>query len=102
MRINFEPSETFDTNEDFVSDSNLVGFYHPREIVCDPVLTLARKRQLLAYWGSDVHAVAGAPALRAARGATVSIDDIHAALCELDDMVDVAAISSQTISGASV
>lgn len=85
----------------FVSDSDLIGFNRPSEIVHDPMLTLERKRQLLAYWGSDIHAVAGTPALRAyAFGAAVSIDDIQAALCELDNMVDLAAIPHGAASGA--
>jgi len=96
---NFDTSET---DDDLVSDSDLIGYNRPREIVNDPALTLARKRQLLAHWGSDIHAVFGAPALRAfARGPAVSIDDIQAALCELDEMVDPAAIASRTSSGAS-
>jgi hypothetical protein len=87
-------------DEAFVCDSDLVGYSRPREIVHDPMLTLARKRQLLAYWGSDIHAVAGAPALRSyAQGTTVSIDDIKSALCELDEMVDHAAIPSVQRSG---
>jgi hypothetical protein len=90
----------FDESDALVSDSDLIGFNHPREIVRDPVLTLARKRQLLAYWGSDVHALPGAPALRSyAFGPTVTIDDIQAALCELDDMVDLAAIPADAARG---
>jgi hypothetical protein len=77
----------------FVSDSDLIGFWRPRDIVDDPVLTLARKRQLLAYWASDIHAVAGQPALRSySEGPTVSIDDIKEALCALDTMIDPAAM----------
>ncbi len=57
------PSYAFD-DDVFVSDSDLIGFWKPSEIVSDPVLTLARKRRLLAYWVSDIHAVAGQPALR--------------------------------------
>ena len=77
-----------------VSDSDLIGFWRPSEIVSDPMLTLARKRQLLAYWASDIHAVAGAPALRSyAHGPTVSIDEIQEALCDLDTMVDGATIA---------
>ncbi len=102
MRMNFDPSELFEADDDLVTDSDLVGYNRPSEIVHDPVLTVARKRQLLAHWGSDIHAVAGAPALRTyARGATVCIDDIQAALRDLDDMVDLAAIGSKAASGAS-
>lgn len=79
----------------FVSDSDLIGFFKPDEIVRDPVLTLARKRQLLAFWASDIHAVRSAPALRSyAFGPTVSIDEIQAALRKLDEMVDLPAIPS--------
>lgn len=93
MQTEFYPSDAFDEDA-FVSESDLIGFRKPGEIVHDPVLTMARKRQLLAYWASDIHAVAGQPALRnCAHGPTVSIDEIHAALCELDTMVDSGAIA---------
>lgn len=89
-----------DFDDAFVSDSDLLGFTRPKDIVDDPLLTVARKRQLLAYWGSDVHAVMGAPALRSyAFGPTVSIDDIQDALKRLDEMVDLAAIPSPQGSG---
>lgn len=86
--------DRFDDNfEPFVSDSDLIGYLRPSEIVRDPVLSVARKRQLLAYWASDIHAVRGVPALRAyASGPAVTIDQIKAALAELDTMVDAAAI----------
>lgn len=77
----------------FVSDADLIGFETPRDIVADPLLSVARKRQLLAYWGSDIHAVTGAPALRScAYGPVVTIDEIKAALVALDEMIDLAAI----------
>ncbi|MGN6486534.1 MAG: hypothetical protein ACTHLT_01780 [Devosia sp.] len=95
MRTNLDLAETFDLDTALVSDSDLMGFNRPQDIVQDPLLTLGRKRQLLAYWASDIHAVAGAPALRTyAFGPAVSIDDIQAALTELDAMVDLAAIPS--------
>jgi hypothetical protein len=84
----------------FVTDSDLIGFWQPAEIVHDPMLTLARKRQLLAYWASDIHAVTGEPALRSyAHGPTVSIDEIKAALCDLDTMVDLAAMPTSAGAG---
>lgn len=93
MRTNLAFERLDDEFDAFVSDSDLIGYFKPSEIVHDPVLTLARKRQLLAYWGSDVHAVRGAPALRSyASGPAVLIDDIQAALVELDTMVDAGAI----------
>jgi hypothetical protein len=102
MRKTLDTSPISDFDDAFVSDSDLIGFDRPRDIVQDPMLTLGRKRQLLAYWGSDIHAVAGSPALRAyAFGTAVSIDDIREALCELDEMVDLPAIPQVVSSGAS-
>ena len=93
MRTETSVIDLPDVDDAFVSDSDLIGFWKPSEIVHDPILTLARKRQLLAYWASDIHAVTGAPALRSyAHGTTVTIDEIQAALRALDDMVDMAAI----------
>ena len=61
-------------------------FAHPRDVVRHPTLTVAEKRAILASWASDASAIASCPALRAPPGlkATVSIDDILDALCELD------------------
>ena len=90
MRIN---QTSLDFEDASVSDSDLIGFDTPCAIVTDPLLSLARKRQLLAYWASDIHAVPGAPALRTyLMGPVVTIDDIKDALIALDDMVDFAAI----------
>jgi hypothetical protein len=87
--------------EDFeVTDSDLVGYYHPREIVSDPGLTVGRKRELLSHWASDTHAVAGAPALRCAAGVTVSLDDIHDALRRVDEMTDVPGLTRANASMA--
>lgn len=102
MRTDLSFIDPVDTDDSFVSDSDLMGFNRPRDIVHDPVLTVARKRQLLAYWASDIHAVAGAPALRAyAFGPAVFIDEIQEALIELDDMVDLPAINTTSLTGAS-
>ena len=93
MRTETSVIDLHEIDEAFVSDSDLIGFFKPSEIVHDPVLTLARKRQLLAYWGSDIHAVAGAPALRTyAHGATVterqrrqgSLQLVHAVCFRID------------------
>lgn len=84
-----------------VSDSDLIGFASPKDIVQDPLLSLARKRQLLAFWASDIHAVPGAPALRSYRmGPVVSIDAIKDALAALDERVDFAAIPSSSVNSA--
>ena len=102
MRNNIGRAEDFEIADALVSDSDLIGFDRPAEIVEDPILTLPRKRQLLAYWASDIHAVAGSPALRTyAFGPTVPVDDILAALCRLDEMVDFGAMHQPATSGAS-
>jgi hypothetical protein len=61
-------------------------FEHPSDVVSHPDLTLAEKRAILASWASDASAIASCPALRAPKGlkASVSIDAILDALCELD------------------
>ena len=44
--------DTIDADyEAFVSDSDLMGFTRPRDIVTDPMLTVARKRQLPGVLG---------------------------------------------------
>jgi len=63
-------------------------FGHPRDIVSDAKLSLAEKRAILASWASDASAVESCPSLRALAGvrAPVSIDEILAALSELDGL----------------
>lgn len=41
-----------------------VGFLHPLDVVKDPDLDVAAKRQILASWASDVSAVEGRPGFR--------------------------------------
>lgn len=65
------------------------GFMHPDEVVSDLRLTQAEKREILASWASDVHAVPDAPALRQLdNGAVVRIDDILRALKSVSDSED--------------
>lgn len=47
-----------------VEGSHLLGYRHPREIVADESLSVARRRALLAHWLSDRHAVRDVPGLR--------------------------------------
>lgn len=102
MRTDLIQTQSMDFDDAFVSDSDLIGFNRPRDIVHDPVLTLARKRQLLNYWASDVHAVLGSPGLRAyAYGPAVSVGEIRTALADLDEMIDLPAIRSTNLTGAS-
>ena len=59
---------------------------HPAEVVDDPQLTPDEKREILASWASDAHAVANAPALRQIdSGAIVCIDDVLQALRSLNE-----------------
>lgn len=98
MRL-YPKSHRFD--DATVSDSDLIGFASPNDIVQDPLLSLGRKRQLLAFWASDIHAVPGAPALRSYRmGPVVPIDAIKDALAALDERVDFAAIPSSSVNSA--
>ena len=86
------PAPRIGDDEEEFTDLELIGYNHPRDIVRDPTLAPSRKKQLLAYWGSDIHAVAGAPALRCVRGTTVTIDDIQTAMNTLDEELDAAAM----------
>src|SRR5690606_5850782 len=87
-------------DEDEVTDSDLVGYYRAADIVGDPALSPSRKRALLAYWASDIHAVAGAPGLRSIRGVTVTIDSLLDAMVELDAAIDQGAmVAAEASSG---
>ena len=67
-----------------------VYFMHPDEVAEDPLLTQAQKREILASWASDIHAVRGAPALRRlGNGPIVHIDHVLEALRSLDEREDV-------------
>lgn len=80
----------FNDPADDVTDGDLIGYSRPRDIVDDLGLPVSRRRALLAYWASDIHAVTGAPALRSyAFGVAVPIDDIFEALKALDDQYDL-------------
>ena len=57
----------------------------PEGVLRSPDLTLAEKREVLARWASDAHAVENAPALRQLDdGAIVGVDEVLAALKALD------------------
>ena len=75
---------------DDVTDSDLIGYARPHDIAADASLPVSRRRALLAYWASDIHAVIGAPALRSyAFGTAVSIDEIFDVLKSLDYQYDL-------------
>lgn len=80
-----------------------VGYHHPREIVADPELTIARKRALLSRWLSDANAIPSAPQWRRSPyGVTASVDDLRKALDKLDEMVEaigLAELAQQSANG---
>ena len=58
---------------------------YPHEVVSDPTMTTAEKRELLASWASDARAVPNLPALRQLdNGNLVTIDSLLRALKRLD------------------
>lgn len=89
-------SDQHTAEDDEISDADLVGYYRASDILNDPSVSTSRKKALLAYWASDIHAVSGAPALRCARGVTVTIDSLFAAMAKLDEQIDHAAMGSNS------
>ena len=94
MRTNLDlpisPADDMD-----ISRGDFVGYFHPREIIADPELTVARKRAMISRWMSDANALPNYPAIRRSpAGVTVVIDQLQYALEQLDEMVDAAAMSS--------
>lgn len=67
------------------SEPDRQSFVHPDEVLEDARLTLAQKRETLAAWASDAHAVPDAPGLRQLDcGAVVPVDAVLGALRALD------------------
>ena len=65
-----------------------VGFLNPDDVVKDPHLTFADKREILSSWASDASAVQDEPGLRWLLGTVepVPLDDVRAAFKRLDAM----------------
>src|ERR1700722_9963560 len=63
-----------------------VGFSHPRDVLKDPALNLAEKREVLASWASDASSVQEEPSLRWLLGTPepVPLAEILEALTRLD------------------
>jgi len=72
-----------------------VGFSHPRDVLKDPGLSLAEKREVLASWASDASSVRDEPSLRWLLGTPepVPLVDVREALTRLD-LWETAATSS--------
>jgi hypothetical protein len=77
-----------------ITRADFIGYFHPREIVADPELTVARKRALLARWMSDANSVSGAPDIRRSpAGVTTTVGHLRDALAKLDEMVEAIALA---------
>ena len=100
------------TNLDLITNSNddleisrvdFVGYHHPREIVADPEITIAKKRALLARWRSDANTPIGSPAIRRSpAGPAATVDELEQALNKLDEMVEAIAFAELRSSGMTV
>ena len=79
-----------------------VGFSHPRDVLKDPGLNLAEKREVLASWASDASSVRDEPSLRWLLGTPepVPLADVREALTRLD-LWEAAAASSLPNTGRS-
>ena len=62
-----------------------VGFISPHDVLKDPHLTIAEKREILASWASDASAVQDEPTMRWLLGTPepVPLDDVREALARL-------------------
>ena len=85
MKIPSPPHQAFDRELDELLHP-AQAFAHPRDVLCDPDLTLNEKRAILASWASDACAVEANPALRRPHGSrqAVTVDEILDALRGLD------------------
>jgi len=63
-----------------------VGFLDPTDVLKDPHLTIAEKREVLSSWASDASAVTDEPWMRWLLGTPepVPLDDVREALMRLD------------------
>lgn len=80
MTVNLEPDDELQP----VNRSDLIGYFHPREIAADASLSVARRRGLLAYWMSDANAIPGTPWMRRSGYVSATLADIREALLSLD------------------
>ena len=80
MTVNLEPDDELQP----VNRSDLIGYFHPREIVADASLSVARRRALLAYWMSDANAIPGTPWMRRSGYVSATLADLREALLSLD------------------
>ena len=81
-------SRTMQINPEGMSTGlNTNSLNHPEQVVSDPALALSQKREILAFWASDRHAVPDKPNLRQVdSGAILEVKEILEALRVLDNM----------------
>ena len=79
-------SKAADTSTSIIMSRRLAPILgHPDHVLRDPGLTVAEKREILARWASDAHAIEDVPALRQLDdGSVVAVDAILQALKSLD------------------
>jgi hypothetical protein len=79
-------SKAADTSTSIIMSRRLAPILgHPDDVVRHPRLTVAEKREILARWASDAHAIEDVPALRQLDdGSVVAVDAILQALKSLD------------------
>lgn len=100
MRTNLD-LDTNSADDLELARADFIGYFHPREIVADPELTVARKRALLAHWLSDANTLSGAPHIRRSpAGVTTSVDALRDGLDKLDEMVEAIGLAELRSSGA--
>jgi hypothetical protein len=76
------------------------AFREPRDVVCHPYLTRREKQAVLARWARDAAAIGAVQALRQdpkERG--VAVDDVLAALGELERTIELPPIHGRPHSG---
>jgi hypothetical protein len=84
-----------------ITRADFVGYFHPREIVHDPELTIARKRAMISRWMSDANALPSLPGIRRSPGGvTASVDDLRYALEKLDEMTEAIGLAEIRQNGA--
>lgn len=79
----FNHPNTPENSTTFADALRVLG--HPDDVLSRPNLTTAEKREVLAAWASDAHAVVDSPGLRQLdSGSIVSVDEVLRALRALD------------------
>ena len=77
-----------------ITPADFAHYHHPREVVADPQLSIARKRAILSRWLSDACAVPDRAGIRVSPlGVAATVQDLRTALEKLDEMVEAIALA---------